>query len=128
MSHVERRLIIFFNPRFTLAVTIINLPLGIINPSLTPLWVAIIADFCFITFFVSCALVLDLSKFDRPRCFCDTDFVLIRESIADIISVGTAIPRARSWAGMVEDSNSSSLRYPHSTYVVILPVLSNSDH
>ena len=36
---------------FTLGVTIINLPLGFIDHSLTPLWVAICADFCFITFF-----------------------------------------------------------------------------
>lgn len=37
---------------FTLAVTIVNLPLGFIEHSLTPIWVAICADFCFITFFV----------------------------------------------------------------------------
>ncbi|KAL8283223.1 hypothetical protein RQP46_006001 [Phenoliferia psychrophenolica] len=36
---------------FTLAVTIVNLPLGFIEHSLTPIWVAICADFCFITFF-----------------------------------------------------------------------------
>lgn len=38
---------------FTLAVTIVNLPLGFIEHSLTPLWIAVCASFCFITFFVS---------------------------------------------------------------------------
>lgn len=42
---------------FTLAVTIINLPLGFIEHSLTPLWVAVCANFCFITFFVSRSFV-----------------------------------------------------------------------
>ncbi|KDE09694.1 hypothetical protein MVLG_00097 [Microbotryum lychnidis-dioicae p1A1 Lamole] len=36
---------------FTLAVTIVNLPLGFIEHSVTPLWIAISANFCFITFF-----------------------------------------------------------------------------
>ncbi|KAM0756412.1 family 2 glycosyltransferase [Meredithblackwellia eburnea MCA 4105] len=36
---------------FTLGVTIINLPLGFIEHALTPLWVAVCANFCFITFF-----------------------------------------------------------------------------
>lgn len=36
---------------FTLAVTIVNLPLGFIEHSLTPLWIAVCASFCFITFF-----------------------------------------------------------------------------
>ncbi|KEI41382.1 glycosyltransferase family 2 protein [Mixia osmundae IAM 14324] len=36
---------------FTLAVTIINLPFVIIDSSKTPLWIAICADFCFITFY-----------------------------------------------------------------------------
>lgn len=36
---------------FTLAVTIINLPFTLIDKSLTPLWLAIIANFCFITFY-----------------------------------------------------------------------------
>ncbi|KAI5478547.1 egghead protein (zeste-white 4 protein), glycosyltransferase family 2 protein [Pseudohyphozyma bogoriensis] len=36
---------------FTLGVTIINLPLGFIEHSLTPIWIAVCADFCFICFF-----------------------------------------------------------------------------
>ncbi|KAK4057614.1 hypothetical protein OIO90_001261 [Microbotryomycetes sp. JL221] len=36
---------------FTLAVTIINLPLGFIEHSITPLWITVCASFCFITFF-----------------------------------------------------------------------------
>jgi hypothetical protein len=36
---------------FTLAVTIVNLPFTLIDKSLTPLWLAIIANFCFITFY-----------------------------------------------------------------------------
>lgn len=36
---------------FTLAVTIINLPFMLIDKSLTPLWIAAFADFCFITFY-----------------------------------------------------------------------------
>lgn len=36
---------------FTLAVTIINLPFTLIDKSLTPLWLAICANFCFITFY-----------------------------------------------------------------------------
>jgi hypothetical protein len=36
---------------FTLGATIINLPLGFIEHSLTPLWIAVCANFCFITFF-----------------------------------------------------------------------------
>ena len=35
---------------FTLAVTIINLPFTLIDTSLTPFWLALLADFCFITF------------------------------------------------------------------------------
>ncbi|GAA5994904.1 uncharacterized protein JCM10292_004422 [Rhodotorula paludigena] len=36
---------------FTLGATIVNLPLGFIEHSLTPLWIAVCANFCFITFF-----------------------------------------------------------------------------
>ncbi|KAK9899185.1 glycosyltransferase family 2 protein [Cystobasidium minutum MCA 4210] len=36
---------------FTLAVTIINLPFTLIDKSLTPFWLAICANFCFITFY-----------------------------------------------------------------------------
>ncbi|CAH7666424.1 glycosyl transferase family group 2-domain-containing protein [Phakopsora pachyrhizi] len=36
---------------FTLAVTIINIPFLLVDKSLTPLWVAACADFCFITFY-----------------------------------------------------------------------------
>lgn len=36
---------------FTLSVTIINIPFLLIDKSLTPLWIAVCADFCFITFF-----------------------------------------------------------------------------
>ncbi|KAA1096243.1 hypothetical protein PGT21_010028 [Puccinia graminis f. sp. tritici] len=36
---------------FTLAVTIINIPFLLIDKSLTPLWVAVCADFCFVTFY-----------------------------------------------------------------------------
>lgn len=36
---------------FTLAVTVINLPFTLIDKSLTPLWLAICANFCFITFY-----------------------------------------------------------------------------
>ncbi|GAA5949158.1 hypothetical protein JCM21900_004887 [Sporobolomyces salmonicolor] len=36
---------------FTLGATIVNLPLGFIEHSLTPVWIAVCADFCFITFF-----------------------------------------------------------------------------
>ncbi|POV95141.1 hypothetical protein PSHT_15831 [Puccinia striiformis] len=36
---------------FTLAVTIINIPFLLVDKSLTPLWVAVCADFCFVTFY-----------------------------------------------------------------------------
>ncbi|MBW0505521.1 hypothetical protein O181_045236 [Austropuccinia psidii MF-1] len=36
---------------FTLAVTIINMPFLLVDKSLTPLWVATCADFCFVTFY-----------------------------------------------------------------------------
>ncbi|KAA1096238.1 hypothetical protein PGT21_009736 [Puccinia graminis f. sp. tritici] len=36
---------------FTLAVTIINIPFLLVDQSLTPLWVAVCADFCFVTFY-----------------------------------------------------------------------------
>ncbi|GAA5832241.1 hypothetical protein JCM11251_004290 [Rhodosporidiobolus azoricus] len=36
---------------FTLGATIINLPLGFIEHSTTPIWIAVCANFCFITFF-----------------------------------------------------------------------------
>ncbi|POY71974.1 hypothetical protein BMF94_4983 [Rhodotorula taiwanensis] len=36
---------------FTLGATIINLPLGFIEHSSTPIWIAVCANFCFITFF-----------------------------------------------------------------------------
>lgn len=36
---------------FTLAVTVINIPFLLIDKSLTPLWIAICADFCFVCFF-----------------------------------------------------------------------------
>jgi hypothetical protein len=36
---------------FTLAVTVINLPFTLIDKSLTPFWLAICANFCFITFY-----------------------------------------------------------------------------
>ncbi|KAH9810839.1 glycosyl transferase family group 2-domain-containing protein [Melampsora americana] len=36
---------------FTLAVTVINIPFMLIDKSLTPLWIATCADFCFVTFY-----------------------------------------------------------------------------
>lgn len=47
---------------FTLGATIINLPLGFIEHSSTPIWIAVCANFCFITFFVS-----RIAKFRRPN-------------------------------------------------------------
>lgn len=37
---------------FTLAVTLINFPFVAFDHSLTPIWVAICADFCFATFYI----------------------------------------------------------------------------
>lgn len=35
----------------TLGATLVNLPMAFIEPSVTPLWIAVCANFCFITFF-----------------------------------------------------------------------------
>ena len=43
----------------TLGATIINLPMAFIDHSLTPLWIAVCANFCFITFFVRTRVSLE---------------------------------------------------------------------
>jgi hypothetical protein len=87
---------------FTLGATIINLPLGFIEHSLTPLWIAVCANFCFITFFT-----LYLCSFHFPfssRVETDLDISTCR---------GLALPGARLRTDLVEDPHPLALRDRH---------------
>lgn len=73
---------------FTLAITVINLPLVAVDSSLTPLWVAICADFCFITFYVSL-------PFGYVPSIRFTVVPLTNPVHADPLPLGSPVPRAR---------------------------------